>query len=85
MVPREGPLVADLISFCQRKYPGNGVALYWIGSLDQAQTEALRAGPFREAALPHWIRASQTGESGPSSHAAGSDNTSRTSVKDARQ
>jgi uncharacterized lipoprotein YddW (UPF0748 family) len=31
--PREGGLVADLIACCQRKYPGNGVALYWLGPL----------------------------------------------------
>jgi len=55
--PRDGQLVADLIGFCQRKYPGNGVALYWYGSLDDAQTQALRAGPFKEPAAPHWIRA----------------------------
>ena len=54
---REGKLVADLIAFCQRKYPGNGVALYWMGSLDEAQSKALRAGPFRKRAIPHWIRA----------------------------
>ncbi len=58
VISREGQLVADLIGFCQRKYPGNGVGLYWLGSLDEAQTKALRAGPFREPALPHWIRAS---------------------------
>ena len=55
--PREGQLVADLIAFCQRKYPGNGVALYWMGSLDDAQVQALRIGPFRDPAIPHWRRA----------------------------
>ena len=54
----DGQRVADLIAFCQRKYPGNGVALYWLGSLDDAQSKALREGPFKEPAKPHWIRAS---------------------------
>ncbi|NLX98206.1 MAG: family 10 glycosylhydrolase [Rhodopirellula sp.] len=57
VVSREARLVADLIGFCQRKFPGNGVALYWYGSLDDAQIDALRAGPFREAARPAWLRA----------------------------
>jgi uncharacterized lipoprotein YddW (UPF0748 family) len=59
VVSREARLVADLMAFCQRKFPGNGVALYWYGSLDDAQVDALRAGPFREAADPSWLRATQ--------------------------
>ena len=59
VVSREASLVADLIGFCQRKLPGNGVALYWYGSLDDAQIEALRTGPFREPAIPAWVRAAQ--------------------------
>jgi len=55
--PRDAQRVAALIAFCQRKYPGNGVALYWLGSLDEAQIRALRSGPFRERARPFWIRA----------------------------
>jgi len=58
-VSREGRLVADLIGFCQRRYPGNGVALYWYGSLDDAQIESLRTGPFREPARPSWVRAAK--------------------------
>jgi uncharacterized lipoprotein YddW (UPF0748 family) len=60
VVSRDGQLVADLVGFCQRKYPGNGVALYWYGSLDDAQIDALRAGPFREPAEPYWQRASRS-------------------------
>ena len=61
VVSREARLVADLIGFCQRKFPGNGVALYWYGSLDDAQVDALRSGPFRETAHPAWLRATQRG------------------------
>jgi len=53
---REGKLVADLMAFTQRKYPGNGVALYWLGSLDDDQIQALRDGPFKTPAMPHWRR-----------------------------
>lgn len=60
VVSRDGRRVAELMSFCQRKYPGNGVALYWMGSLDDAQIKALRAGPFRDLATPQWMRASTT-------------------------
>lgn len=59
VVSREARLVADLIGFCQRKFPGNGVALYWYGSLDDAQIDALRTGPFQEAANPAWLRATR--------------------------
>ncbi len=59
VVSREGRLVADLIGFCQKRYPGNGVALYWYGSLDDEQIEALRTGPFREPARPSWVRAAK--------------------------
>lgn len=66
VVSREPQLVADLIGFCQRKFPGNGVALYWYGSLDDAQIEALRTGPFREPAIPTWLLATQhSGPGGP--------------------
>ncbi len=54
---RAGWLVAGLIGFCQRKYPGNGVALYWLGSLDEDQARALRSGPFKNPARPYWRRA----------------------------
>ncbi|GAG34157.1 unnamed protein product, partial [marine sediment metagenome] len=56
VVPREGKLVADLIAYCQRKWPGNGVGLYLYSMLSEAQTAALRAGPFKEDAVPHWVR-----------------------------
>ncbi len=56
VVPREGKLVADQIAYCRRKWPGNGVGLYLYSMLDEAQIEALRAGPFAEDAVPHWVR-----------------------------
>ncbi|MCE5240249.1 family 10 glycosylhydrolase [bacterium] len=56
VVPREGQLVADLLSYCQRKWPGNGVGLYIYSMLDDAQAAALRAGPFKEDAVPSWVR-----------------------------
>lgn len=56
VVPREGRLVADLIGFCQRRSLGNGVALYLLSMLDDEQIEALRAGPFKEHAVPSWVR-----------------------------
>ncbi len=57
VVPRDAKLVADLIAFCQRRSRGNGVALYLLSMLDDAQIAALREGPFREPARPHWVRA----------------------------
>ncbi len=56
VVPREGKLVAEQISYCQRKWPGNGVGLYLYSMLSDEQIEALRAGPFKEDAVPHWVR-----------------------------
>ena len=56
VVPRAGKLVAEQISYCQRKWPGNGVGLYLYSMLSDEQIEALRAGPFRDDAVPHWIR-----------------------------
>jgi uncharacterized lipoprotein YddW (UPF0748 family) len=56
VVSREGQLVADQISYCQRKWPGNGVGLYLYSMLSEGQIEALRAGPFAEDAVPHWVR-----------------------------
>lgn len=56
VVPREGKLLADLASFCQRRWPGNGVGVYLLSMLNDDQTAALRAGPFKEDAVPHWER-----------------------------
>jgi len=56
VVPREGKLVADHIAFCRRRWPGNGVGLYLYSMLSDDQIAALRAGPFREDAVPHWVR-----------------------------
>lgn len=56
VVPREAKLVADQISFCQRRWPGNGVGLYIYSMLSDEQIAALRAGPFQEDAVPHWVK-----------------------------
>ena len=56
VVAREGNLVADQLAYCQRKWPGNGVGLYLYSLLSDEQIEALRAGPFKEDAIPHWAR-----------------------------
>lgn len=54
VVSRTAEQVARLIDYALLKYPTNGVALYWYGSLDEAQIEALHRGPFREPAVPSW-------------------------------
>jgi hypothetical protein len=54
VVSRTAEQVARLVDYALLKYPTNGVALYWYGSLDEAQIEALRAGPFREPAVANW-------------------------------
>lgn len=54
VVSRNAEQVARLVDYALRKYPANGVALYWYGSLDEAQVEALRQGPFREPAVASW-------------------------------
>ncbi|MEI6503759.1 MAG: family 10 glycosylhydrolase, partial [Armatimonadota bacterium] len=55
VVSRTAEQVARLTDYALLKYPANGVALYWYGSLDEAQIAALRAGPFREPATASWI------------------------------
>ncbi|MBU0610310.1 MAG: family 10 glycosylhydrolase [Armatimonadetes bacterium] len=55
VVSRNAEQVARLVDYALRKYPTNGVALYWYGSLDEAQIEALRQGPFKEAAVASWV------------------------------
>ena len=53
LVPRE--LLPRLIDYCRRKYnDGNGVAVYIYSLLNDEQVKALRAGPFKELARPHW-------------------------------
>jgi len=54
VVPRDAKLVADLIGFLQRRNHGNGLALYLYSMLDDAQIDALRAGPFQQDACPAW-------------------------------
>ncbi|HHW10137.1 MAG TPA: family 10 glycosylhydrolase [Firmicutes bacterium] len=55
-VSRSGKLVADLVAYAQRKWPGNGVGLYLYSLLNEEQIEALRSGPFKEEAVTHWER-----------------------------
>ena len=54
VVSREADLVAAHIAYCQRKWPGNGVALYLQSMLSDEQIKALKLGPFKESALPFW-------------------------------
>jgi len=54
VVSREADLVATHIAYCQRKWPGNGVALYLQSMLSDEQIKALKLGPFKESALPFW-------------------------------
>lgn len=52
--PRNPAQLARLVDYTLRKYPGRGLAIFDYGSLSDAQVEALRAGPFAEAAVPSW-------------------------------
>ena len=53
LVPRPG--LPRLLDYCRRKYnDGNGVAVYIYSLLSAEQIPALRAGPFKELARPHW-------------------------------
>ncbi|MBM4045461.1 MAG: hypothetical protein FJ279_10120 [Planctomycetes bacterium] len=54
VVPREADLVAKLVDYCRRKYPGRAVALYIYSMLSDEQIKALRAGPFKEDAVACW-------------------------------
>ncbi len=54
IVPRDGEHLAHLIDYALKKYPDNGIALYWYGSLDEEQIKYLRALPFKEDAVPFW-------------------------------
>ncbi|MEN6402569.1 MAG: family 10 glycosylhydrolase [Armatimonadia bacterium] len=54
VVSRTAEQVSRLVDYALLKYPTNGVALYWYGSLDEAQIEALRSGLFREPAVANW-------------------------------
>jgi len=59
VVPRDGEHGAKLISYCRRRWPGNGVGLYLWSMLSDGQIEALRAGPFAEDAVPGWVRSGE--------------------------
>ena len=54
VVSRSAEQVARLVDYALRKFPANGIAMYWFPSLNDAQIAALRRGPFREDAVPHW-------------------------------
>lgn len=55
VVPRNGKLLADIVDFCRRKYnDGNGIGIYLLKQLTDAQIKALRKGPFKELAKPSW-------------------------------
>lgn len=54
VVPRKGELVAKYASYAQRQWPLSGVAFYIYGEMSDAQVKALRAGPFKDAAVPAW-------------------------------
>jgi hypothetical protein len=51
---RDAALVANLMEYCQKRWPGSAVSLYLLTRLDEAQIKALREGPFREDSLPSW-------------------------------
>jgi hypothetical protein len=54
-LPRVAGLVASLVSYTQRRWPG-AVGLYLYSMLSDEQVEALRSGPFAESAKPAWGR-----------------------------
>ncbi|MEK6795223.1 MAG: family 10 glycosylhydrolase [Spirochaetota bacterium] len=51
--PRNAMQVARLIEYALKKYP-EGIALYYYPTLSEEQIDALRAGPFKENAVPNW-------------------------------
>jgi hypothetical protein len=55
ILPREPRLVANVIAYAQRRWPG-GVGLYIYSLMGDPQIEALKMGPFREPARPVWQR-----------------------------
>ncbi len=52
--PRDADLVARQVEYFLRKYPDYGSALYLYEQLSEEQIKALRAGPFKEDAVPTW-------------------------------
>lgn len=56
-LPRDAEILARLADYCRRKYnDGNGIGTYFWSKLDEAQSTALRNGPFKEFAIPSWRR-----------------------------
>src|SRR3569623_1137998 len=53
-ISREGELVTAYAEYSQRKWPGSGTAFYIYWMLNDDQSQALRAGPFKETARPYW-------------------------------
>ena len=53
-ISREGELVTAYAEYSQRKWPGSGMAFYIYWMLNDDQSQALRAGPFKETARPYW-------------------------------
>jgi hypothetical protein len=51
--PRDPELFCKLVDYTRRKY-GNGIFTYFWSYLSDEQIEALRKGPFKELAKPHW-------------------------------
>jgi len=52
--PRNAEQVARLTAYVLRKYPDCGAAIYVYNYLSDAQVKSLRAGPFKEDAVPCW-------------------------------
>ena len=52
---KNGQTYANGVEYCLRRYPSpGGVATYWYENLNKGIAKALRAGPFKENALPAW-------------------------------
>jgi hypothetical protein len=51
---RKAEQVAALVDYSLRKFPGSGIAIYLYSRLGDEQIAALRAGPFKENAVPSW-------------------------------
>ena len=53
VLPRDAHWLTDTVSLLQTRWPRAGVSVYLLSRLDAAQIQALRAGPFREPAVPY--------------------------------
>src|SRR3569623_609231 len=51
---REAELISAYAEYSQRKWPGSGMGFYIYSLLSDEQSQALRAGPFKEIARPYW-------------------------------